>query len=52
MQDVTTSKAGVQSKEVQTIVSEIVEKLKKEYNPLKIIYLALMFMAIQQKIAI
>ena len=37
MQDVTTSEVDIHSTEVQTTVSEIVEKLKKEYNPLKII---------------
>lgn len=37
MQDVTTSEVDIHSTEVQTTVSEIVEKLRKEYNPLKII---------------
>lgn len=31
------SEVGVQTKEVKPIIFEIVEKLKKEYNPLKII---------------
>lgn len=38
MQNADTSEMGVEMKdEVKTVVSEIVEKLKKEYNPLKII---------------